>query len=504
MNGSNPLDASAVHPETYPLVQRIAQDTGRDIRTLIGDSSFLRQLDPRITAARPLDIFCHGFGRVKGMVLDTHLKALERISRLGLKVNPLRYQCAGIEEVLECYREIQDARDRLPYEIDGVVIKINDCGLQNRVGTISRSPRWAVAYKFAARQETTVIRDIVVQVGRTGVLTPVAIMNPVKVGGVEVTRATLHNQDEIDGKDIRIGDTVIVEKAGEVIPAVVGVVAENRPPGAVPFDFVKHIQGKCPACGGPIHRDPEFVAWRCENRSCPAQLKRAIEHYVGRRAMDIENLGEVLINQLVDRGLVKDIADLYALGVEQLAGLERMAEKSASNVVNAIGGSRHRELWRLVHGLGILHVGEGAARKLADHFRSLEALAGADIETLQRAEDVGPVMAQSIHDFFRNPRNQALLKRLAQAGVRPVEPESRAEPQEGPFAGKTVVITGTLSQYSREEAQEEIRKRGGRVTDSVSKKTDYLVVGADAGSKLAKAQKLGVPVLDEAAFLKML
>jgi DNA ligase (NAD+) len=333
-------------------------------------------------------------------------------------------------------------------------------------------------------------------------LTPVAELEPVELAGSTIARATLHNEDEVRRKDIRVGDTVVIEKAGEVIPAVVGVVTAQRPPNAKPFDLFRHIHGKCPACGGPIARDPEFVAWRCENIACPAQLKRSLEHYAGRRAMDIENLGEALVNQLVDQSLVRDVADLYDLRVEQLAGLERMAEKSAANVVNAIAASKDRELWRLLNGLGIMHVGEGAARKLAEHFGHLDAIAAADVEQLQRAPDVGEVMAQSIHDFFRNPRNQAVIAKLKRHGLNLRAAETAVAT--GPFAGKTVVITGTLQVFSREQAQDELRRRGAHVTDSVSKKTDYLVVGAAAGSKLEKARKLGVRILDEPQFIKWL
>ena len=349
------------------------------------------------------------------------------------------------------------------------------------------------------------MKDITVQVGRTGTLTPVAELEPVFLAGSTISRATLHNEEEIKRKDIRIGDTVVIEKAGEVIPAVVRIVKEKRPRDARPFDFHKHIHGKCPACGGPIARDPEFVAWRCENIACPAQLKRTIGHFASRSAMDIEGCGEVLVNQLVDKKLVYDVADLYSLAAGQLADLERMGEKSAANVVTAIAGSKDRELWRLIHGLGILHVGEGAARKLADHFRDLDALASANMEGLQQAEDVGPVMAQSIHDFFRNPRNEAVIEKLRKAGVCTKGPRGSDLPvATGPFAGKTVVVTGTLSKLSREEAKEALRKAGANVTDSVSKKTDFLIVGEDAGSKLDKARALGVKTLEENKFVKML
>jgi DNA ligase (NAD+) len=329
-------------------------------------------------------------------------------------------------------------------------------------------------------------------------------LEPVFLAGSTISRATLHNEEEIKRKDIRIGDTVIIEKAGEVIPAVIGVVKEKRPRDAKEFDFFTHIHGKCPACGGPIARDPEFVTWRCENIACPAQLKRTIGHFASRNAMDIEGCGEMLVNQLVDKTLVHDVADLYSLTLEQLADLERMAEKSAANVVTAIAESKTRELWRLINGLGILHVGEGAARKLANRFHDLDALAHASMGELQQAEDVGPVMAQSIRDFFDNPRNQAVIEKLRNAGLKMKEKAAPKAAATGPFAGKTVVVTGTLRKLSREEAKEALRKAGATVTDSVSKKTDYLIVGEDAGSKLDKARKLGVKTLDEQEFLNML
>lgn len=464
----------------------------------------LKQLDSRVVARRPLAAVFYAVGEIRGLAFKEHAEVLEHLKALGLPTPRYWWRCRDMDEVIARAQELEKLEASLPYEIDGAVIKVNNLDQWKRLGTTAKAPRFAIAFKYAHEQAETKLTAITVQVGRTGTLTPVAELEPVFLAGSTIARATLHNEEEIRRKDIRIGDSVIVEKAGEVIPAVVRVITEKRPANANPFDFVKHIQNKCPACGGPIHRDPEFVAWRCENMSCPAQLKRTIQHFVSRRAMDVENLGEVLINQLVDRALVKDVADLYALNVNQLAGLERMAEKSASNALAAIEGSKHRDLWRLIHGLGILHVGEGAARKLAGHFQTLDALAEADVETLQKVEDIGPVMAQSIFDFFRNPKNLALLKRLMAAGIQPPAPEIAVAAQEGPFAGKTIVITGTLAQFSREQAQDEIRKRGGKVTDSVSKKTDYLVVGKDAGSKLGKAQKLGVAILDEEAFLKKL
>lgn len=465
----------------------------------------LKQLDPRIVAKRPLGAVFYAIGLHEGITMATQEETLQKLKQLGLPTAQFWWLCKDIDEVMARAEELQTKESELPYEIDGAVVKVNNLDQWKRLGTTAKSPRYAIAYKYSHEQAQTKLNAITVQVGRTGTLTPVAELEPVLLAGSTISRATLHNEEEIKRKDIRIGDTVIVEKAGEVIPAVIGVVTEKRPKDAKPFDFVKHIHGKCPACGGPIRRDPEFVAWRCENMACPMQLKRTIQHYASRGAMDIENLGEVLINQLVDKELVKDVADLYELKSEPLAELDRMAEKSAANVVTAIAESKSRELWRLINGLGILHVGEGAARKLADYFQSLEKLEATSLEELQQAQDVGPVMAQSIFDFFRNVKNLAVLKKLHDAGVRPQKPEARDQNSEGgPFAGKTVVVTGTLSKFSREVAKEELRKRGAIVTDSVSKKTHFLVVGEEAGSKLDKARKFGVKTLNEAEFLKML
>lgn len=466
----------------------------------------LKQLDSRIVAARPLSAVFYAVGACEGLELDEQARVLEKLKELGLPTPQFWRRCADIEAVIAAAGELQKIEATLPYEIDGAVVKVNSLAQWKKLGATAKAPRFAIAYKYSHEQARTKLRAITVQVGRTGTLTPVAELEPVFLAGSTISRATLHNEEEVRRKDIRVGDTVIVEKAGEVIPAVVAVVPEARPRGARPFDLAKHVDGKCPACGGPIRRDPEFVAWRCENIACPMQLKRTLLHYASRRAMDIENLGEVLVNQLVDRGLVKDVADLYELCVEPLAGLERMAEKSAANVVAAVASSKARELWRLVNGLGILHVGEGAARKLAAQFRDLDRLAAASVEELQQARDVGPVMAESIHDFFRNPRNRAVIEKLRTAGVCfEAGPESEAPAAGGgALDGKTVVVTGALKNYSREGIKDRLRAAGAKVTDSVSKKTDFLVVGEDAGSKLDKARTLGVKILDEAALEKML
>lgn len=467
----------------------------------------LKQLDPRIVAQRPLSAV---FYAAIGGPFTSQAETLTGLKELGLPVPPW-WLCHNIEEVMERYHndviaggdETRDLRTRVPYELDGIVLKVNSFAQQQRIPPKARAPGYAIVFKpeHWIKPAETKIRDIVVQVGRTGVLTPVAELEPVFVQGSTVSRATLHNEEEIKRKDIRIGDTVIVRKAGMVIPEVVEVVRSKR----TGHERVFKMPTTCPACGGPVRRDPEFVAVRCENIACPAQLKRTLLHYGQRRAMDIEGLGDVLVNQLVDTGLVRDVADLYSLTVEQLAGLERMGEKSASNLVQAIAESRQRPLWRLLHGLGIQHVGEEAARKLATHFGSLDAIARASVEELQQCEDVGPVMAASIHDFFRNPRNRAVIEKLKAAGVNMRdETIAPSQPVRGPFAGKTVVITGTLSSMTRDEAQEKLRAAGATVTGSVSKKTDYLIVGTDPGSKLDKARALGVTTLSEAEFRKML
>jgi len=467
----------------------------------------LKQLDPRIVASRPLSAV---FYAVAEGSFATHADALAALKKLGLPTAQYWWCCRDMDELLSRYErdvvavndEPRDLRTKVPYELDGIVVKVNSLDQQRRLPPKARAPGYAIVFKpeHWIKPAETKLNSITVQVGRTGTLTPVAELEPVFVQGSTVSRATLHNEEEIKRKDIRIGDTVIIRKAGMVIPEVVSVVLEKRTGREQEFRMPK----ECPACGGPVHRDPEFVAWRCENISCPAQLKRTVQHFAMRGAMDIEGLGEVLVNQLVETGLVKDLADLYSLTAEQLAGLERMGEKSAANVIAAIAGSRERELWRLLNGLGILHVGEEAARKLARHFGSLDATATASPEQLQQCEDIGPVMAESIHEFFRNPRNEAVLAKLKSAGINPMAASPARGSAAGPFTGKTVVVTGTLEKFSRDQAKETLRNAGANVTDSVSKKTDFLVVGADAGSKLEKARKLGVHMLTEANLLQML
>ncbi len=464
----------------------------------------LKQLDSRIVARRPLAVVFYAVGAVEGGGFDSQEATLRGLRALGLPTPAHWWVCADIEDVIRRSEELRQLESALAYEIDGAVVKVDDLSQWQRLGTTAKAPRYAIAYKYSHEQAQTVLRAITVQVGRTGVLTPVAELEPVFLAGSTISRATLHNEEEVRRKDIRVGDRVIVEKAGEVIPAVVGVVPSVRKPGAAPFDLAGHVNGKCPACGGPISRDPEFVAWRCDNIACPAQLKRTVEHFADRHGMDIEGLGEVLVNQLVDKGLVRDVADLYALTVEQVAALDRMAEKSAGNVVAAIAESRKQDLWRLVYSLGIPEVGEGAARKLSEHFDTLDALAAADAGALQRIPDVGPVMAGQVVDFFANSRNQAVIAKLKAHGVNLRRLEERRAAAEGPFAGKTVVVTGTLTRYTRDQVHELLRQKGAKVTDSVSKKTHYLIAGAEAGSKLDKARKLGVPVLGEDQFAELI
>lgn len=466
----------------------------------------LKQLDPRIVAQRPLAAVFYGISVLEGMPFPaTQTQVLELLKTLGFPTPAWSWMCRDIDEVIQRSRELEALEASLAYEIDGAVIKVNDLSQWPRLGATAKAPRFAIAYKYSHEQAQTVLRSITIQVGRTGTLTPVAELDPVLLAGSTIARATLHNEEEIRRKDIRVGDTVVIEKAGEVIPAVISVIQGKRPQYSKPFDLREYLSGKCPACGGLISRDPEFVAWRCDNMGCSAQIKRTIEHFAARQGMDIDGLGEALVNQLVDRNLVRDVSDLYRLTPGQVAGLERMAEKSATNLVEAIAGSKSRDLWRLIYSLGILHVGAGAARKLAAHFQRLDALALATLDEIQRVPDVGPVMAESLVDFFSNAGNRVILEKLKGAGVNMTHlSEPPVAASNGAFFGKTVVITGSLQRFTRELAQENLRKRGAKVTDSVSKKTQYLVAGADAGSKLEKARLLGVPVLSETEFETLL
>ncbi len=460
----------------------------------------LRQLDPGITASRPLRIFLYGLGEVEGVELESHTDELRLLADLGLPTAEHRI-CTTVEEVQAFWNEMNARRETLSFEIDGIVLKINSLAQQKRLGVRSRSPRWAIAYKFPARQATTVVRDIEVQVGRTGALTPVARLEPVRVGGVEVSNATLHNQDEIDRKDVRIGDTVVIQRAGDVIPEVVSVVKDRRTGDERAFQ----MPGTCPVCGSEVERPEGEVVARCINFACPAQVKGRIEHFASRGAMDIEGLGTKLVDQLVEKGLVSSPADLYFLTHGQLAGLERMAEKSAQNLLDALEASKGRSLARCIYALGIRHVGEHVAEVLAEGFGSIDALMGADYDLLEATYEIGPIVARSVRDFFDNPENVAAIERLRQGGVQfpPVERREPVEEGETLFAGKTFVFTGALS-MPRAEAEALVKERGGRAASSVSKKTDYVVAGEKAGSKLAKAEKLGIMVLTEEEFKAML
>ena len=453
----------------------------------------LRQLDSRITAERPLDISCHGIGEVLGTKFETHLDILHAFSQLGLKVNPVRYMCKNIEEVIDRLSEIEEKRKELDYEIDGAVIKVNNLELQKRLGTISRSPRWAMAYKFEAQQEVTKIKDIIIQVGRTGALTPVAIMEPVKVGGVEVSRATLHNQDEIDKKDIRIGDTVIVQRAGDVIPEIVKVIESRRTGEEKRFV----TPDKCPACGSDAIKSGDEVVTRCLGLSCPARLKEAIKHFASKRALDIEGLGDKLAIQLVDKGLLKDVSDIFFLTVGDLAGLDRMAEKSAHNIITAIEKSKDAGLERLVYALGIRHVGEHNARVIVDSLGSMEKLIKADEDCLTGIREIGPEVARSIVQFFKQEVNIKAINRLKKDGVSfiPTRVKNKKNLEDMIF-----VFTGGLEKYSRGEAKRVVENLGGKISSSISNKTQFLVAGDSPGSKLKKAKELGVKIISEKEF----
>jgi DNA ligase (NAD+) len=456
----------------------------------------MRQLDPRIVAERKLDMYLY-YLQVNGVEpLREHAKTLDALANMGFKVNPHRRLCRSFEELLDYIQEWGSKRDSLEYEIDGIVVKVNDTRLWQELGTTAKSPRWAAAYKYPARQATTRVLEIRAQVGRTGTLTPVADLEPVDVGGVTVSHATLHNMDEIDRLGVKIGDTVLIQRAGEVIPQVVKVVK----PASDGRQF--RMPKKCPVCGGDVYRTEGEVAYRCVNAACPAQLKESLLHFAGRRAMDIDGLGDALVDQLVDKGMVRDVGDLYGLTHAQVANLERMADKSASNLLEEIENSKKAELARVIFAIGIRFVGERTAQFLADHFGSLDKLAAASEEELCQVEEVGPRIAESIVEFFREKQNRTVLEKLRKAGLQLEQKKVRKA--EGNLAGKQFVLTGTLPHYSRDDAGRMIEEAGGRVTGSVSKKTDYVVVGSEPGSKLDKARTLGVKMIDEAGFLKLL
>ena len=453
----------------------------------------LRQLDPGVTAGRPLKLFCYALGRVEGIEIRSQEELLVTLSKLGFPVNPLWRRCEAPEEAIDFYHELLERRDELPYEADGMVVKVNDFAQRELLGEVSRAPRWAIAFKFPAEEATTRVLDIVVQVGRTGALTPVALLSPVEVSGVTVSRATLHNEDEVRRKDVRIGDWVVVRRAGEVIPEIVRSIPERRTGEEAEF----RMPERCPVCGGPVVRLPGEVVHRCENLSCPARIKESIRHFASRRAADIEGLGEKLVDQLVDKGLVRRISDLYHLTKEQLASLERMGDKSAQNLLDQLQRSKGMSLARFIYALGIRYVGEHVAEVLAEHFDSIEALANADYDDLVVIPEIGPRIAQSIVDFFSSEDNRRLIEELRAVGIDPRAPKVE---REKPLSGKTFVFTGKLSSLTREEARRLVEELGGKVASSVSRRVDYVVVGEAPGSKLDRARDLGIPTLTEEEF----
>jgi DNA ligase (NAD+) len=460
----------------------------------------IRQLDSRITASRPLHFEAYGVGAVRGISFNDHYGTMQYLKSAGFKVGDYLKKIANIAGVEKYYGEILDRRESLPYDIDGIVIKVNSYRQQEIAGELSRSPRWAVAWKFPPVQKTTVIENIIVQVGRTGTLTPVAHLKPVQVGGVTVSRATLHNEDEVRRKDIRIGDTVIVQRAGDVIPEVVKVIAEKRTGKEQEFK----MPDRCPVCGSHVERMGDEVAVRCTSLYCRAQLVERIFHFASRGAMDIEGLGYKTIEAFIEKGFLKDVSDIYLLPTkkDEILELERTGEKSFQNLVAAIEGSKKRDLTRLIFALGIFGVGDSTAHLLAEHFGSIDKLKVASEEELQQVEGIGPVVARSIHSFFKDKNNINIITKLRKLGV--AFPEAKHRATAGPLTGKTFVLTGTLKGFSRTEAQKLIENLGGKVTSSVSKNTDFVMVGADPGSKLDKARKLGVKTIDEAAFKKLL
>ncbi len=457
----------------------------------------LRLLDPTITARRPLDIFVYSVGYMDHMPFKTHYEAMQKLKFLGFRVNPQNVLCGNFEETFSLIESWREKKNSLPYEMDGLVVKVNDLEYRKKLASTARHPRWAVAYKYEAEQVVTEVEDIVCQVGRTGSITPVAVLSPVLVSGSTVSRATLHNEDVIKDKDVRVGDTVVIEKAGEVIPKVVRVENEAGKSRQQPFKMPK----KCPECATEIFRPEGEVAWRCVNAACPAQVKERLLHFASRRAMDIDHLGPAVLDQLVDSGRVQHFSDLYTLTLEDLVGLERLAEKSAQNLIDSIATSKSAGLSRVLHGLGIRHVGQRAAAILAQNFHSMDELQKATFEDLEQVDEIGPIMAESLRAFFDREANQQEVRHLQELGVVLIEERKETSNR---LQGKQFVLTGTLKDFSRDQAKEKILSLGGRVTSSVSKKTDYVVAGTDPGSKRDKAEKLGVEILTEDQFRGLL
>ena len=457
----------------------------------------LKLLDPRIVAKRRLNIYIWGIGYCEGRDFKTHTDVFQYLQDAHFRVNPHFKLCKDIEEVVEYCNSWEAKRDKLDFNIDGMVIKVNNREQRERLGVTSKSPRWEIAYKFPAERALTTVEDIIIQVGRTGTITPVAILKPVHLSGTTVSRATLHNFDEIERLDVRIGDKVYVEKSGEIIPKVLSVAKEKRTGKEKAFD----LPTACPACGSRLHQAPEEVAIRCENVGCPAQLKERILHFAARDAMDVDGMGEAIVNQLVDKGLVKDYGDIYSLKLNDVKILDRMAQKSAANLINAIEKSKSNELNRLIYALGIRHVGEHSAWVLANNFCSIEKLSAATLDELTAIHEIGPAMAESINNFFNNKDNLKILKKLADAGIKMTA--GRLQEKGGKLEGRTIVITGTLKDFSRSQAEALIRKLGGNPSSSISKNTDLLVAGEEAGSKLDKAKALGVKIINEDEFKKL-
>jgi DNA ligase (NAD+) len=458
----------------------------------------IRLLDPKEVAARMLDVFLYTLF-VGGEEKESQWQNLQTIKKLGFKTNPQSRQCTSLDDVISFYEEWRERRDTLDYDVDGIVIKVDSIEQQKLLGSTAKFPRWAISFKFPARQATTQIKDIVVQVGRTGALTPVAVLEPVKLSGTTISRSTLHNEDEVRRKDIRIGDFVLIERSGDVIPKVVRAIKEKRTGKETPFNFPK----KCPVCHTATFRSEDEAISRCINPSCPAKLKESLLHYSSRRAMNIEALGVALVYQLLEEKLVQIIPDLYTLKYEELVDLERMGPKSSLNLLDEIERSKERDLPRLIYALGIRFVGERTAQAIASHFKDLDSLIKATADELIQIEDVGPKVAESIVFFFRQPENKILIDKLREVGVNFFS-QTEAVSEEGPLSGQTFALTGKLTKFSREEARKEIEQRGGTVTSAVSRKTDYVIAGDDPGSKLEKAQKLGVRVLNETDFLELI
>ncbi len=483
--------------EVNRLRQKAGEQTFANPRNATAGS--LKLLDAKITTGRMLSFFAYAIGELSQPLAEDHFDTLKVFKKLGLAVNPHIEKAKDIDKVISICQNWESKRDQLGYQIDGMVIKVNRFDQRSILGSTGRAPRWCISYKFAAEQAETVVESIDVQVGKSGILTPVANLRAVLLAGTTVKRASLHNFDELKRLDVREGDTVVIEKAGEIIPQVIEVKKERRAAAARTFKPPK----KCPNCGGKVKKDEDGVYIRCLNPNCLGQLKERLKYFAGRGQMDIENLGDALIEQLTETGLVKNFADLYKLQKSDLVGFERMADKSAQNVIDAIKASKERPLWRLIAALGIRHIGAQSAQILAEHSGSLEALMDADVEELSGIDQVGPKMAESICGYFRNPKKREVIDALLEAGVRPGLPE-RVAKKTNKLAGKTIVVTGTLKNYTRETIKEAIRTAGAKVSSSVSKKTDYVLAGENAGSKLDKAHRLGVQIIDEQKFVDMI